>query len=241
MGPDPFNARCVGRKEREFTAPARIGNFAAMRKTIDTVILDLGGVLIDVDYEGTARAFAALGCHDFAALYSKAKQSDIFDRFETGALETAAFRDELRQYIDPSLHDEQIDHCWNAMLGSIPQERMELVARLRDRYKVLLLSNTNSLHVPAFLRIVREQNAIEDFRGLFDGAYFSNEMGMRKPDPAIFLHVLELHNSEPDRSLFIDDSPQHVQGAGKAGLNAEHLDLALEDIVGMVKRLGLLS
>ncbi|MCB0786343.1 MAG: HAD family phosphatase, partial [Flavobacteriales bacterium] len=63
---------------------------------IDTILLDLGGVLIDVDYDRTARAFRALGFEDFDRLYSKAKQTDLFDRFETGYLDAADFRDAVR-------------------------------------------------------------------------------------------------------------------------------------------------
>ena len=52
--------------------------------TIDTILLDLGGVLIDVDYDRTASAFKQLGFTDFDGLFSKARQTDLFDRFETG-------------------------------------------------------------------------------------------------------------------------------------------------------------
>ena len=81
---------------------------------------------------------------------------------------------------------------------------------------------------------------IGNFKALFDGAYYSCEIGMRKPHPEIFLHVLKEHGSVAERSLFIDDSPQHVEGARRAGLMAEHLDLAKEDILGLVERLGLI-
>ncbi len=208
--------------------------------SIDTIMLDLGGVLIDVEYTGSAKAFAELGHKDFEQLYSKARQTDLFDRFETGDLDEASFRNELRDLFASELKDEQIDHCWNAMLGSIPPERIELVKELRKRFQVLLLSNTNSIHVPAFTKIVLEENGIHDFRSLFDGAYFSCEIGARKPDPQVFLDVLKRQEAAPERTLFIDDSPQHVEGARKAGLRAEHLDLQREDVLGLVKRLGLL-
>jgi glucose-1-phosphatase len=211
-----------------------------MEDRFDTIILDLGGVLIDVDYNGSARAFAELGHNDFDRLYSKARQSDLFDRFETGELDPAAFRNDLRRLMSVDLSDEQLDHCWNSMLGTIPEERIQLVKELRRHYTVLLLSNTNSIHVPAFTRIVLERNGIGDFKGLFDGAYFSCEIGARKPDPAIYLDVLRKHDAQADRTLFIDDSPQHVEGARKAGLHAEFLDLTREDIHGLVDRLGLL-
>ncbi|MEZ4789777.1 MAG: HAD family phosphatase [Flavobacteriales bacterium] len=212
-----------------------------MPRTYDTILLDLGGVLIDVDYHATARAFRALGHPEFDRLYSKAQQDHLFDGFETGALSPAEFRDRIRQVLDPSLSDAVIDANWNAMLGSIPPERIELVSRLKERYQVLLLSNTNAIHVPAFEAIIARENSITDFKALFHGAYYSCEIGQRKPDAASYHHVLERHNADPRRTLFIDDSIQHVHGARAAGLNAEHLELANEDVIGLVDRLGLLS
>ncbi len=212
-----------------------------MRNSIDTLILDLGGVLIDVDYTGSAKAFHALGHPEFDGLYTKARQSDLFDRFETGELSPEGFRDAVRELLGQSLSDADIDNSWNAMLGSIPPERIALVQQLKERYPVLLLSNTNAIHVPAFEAIVARENGINNFKGLFHGAYYSCELGMRKPHVDIFQHVIELHKADPARTLFIDDSPQHVEGARKAGLLAEHLDLEQEDVVGLVRRLGLLE
>ncbi|MEO8067980.1 MAG: HAD family phosphatase [Flavobacteriales bacterium] len=217
-----------------------------MGKGIDTILLDLGGVLIDVDYERTAQEFAWLGFTDFDRLYSKAKQDHLFDGFETGALSPAQFRDGIRTVLAPlglpsgeKLDDATIDRCWNAMLGSIPEERLTLVAQLRQRYQLLLLSNTNAIHVPAFTAIVERENGITDFKGCFDGAYYSCDMGLRKPDARAYHHVLAQHGASPERTLFIDDSVQHVVGAREAGLNAEHLDLHKEDFAAIVRRVGL--
>ncbi len=204
--------------------------------TYDTILLDLGGVLIDVDYQASARAFRDLGHPDFERLYSKAQQDHLFDGFETGALTPAQFRDRIRELLGGSLTDKAIDSCWNAMLGSIPAERIELVVRLKERFQVLLLSNTNAIHVPAFEAIIGRENGIADFKALFHGAYYSCEIGLRKPDAPAFRHVLERHGANATRTLFIDDSIQHVLGAREAGLHAEHLDLAKEDVIGLLSR-----
>ena len=207
---------------------------------IDTILLDLGGVLIDVDYHRTADAFNALGFDGFEAIYSKAQQDHLFDGFEIGAFLPDEFRARIRGLHGNGITDAQVDHCWNAMIGRIPQERIDLVRRLKERYRVLLLSNTNAIHVPAFERIIAEDNGISDFKALFDGAYYSCEMGLRKPDAEAFHHALSRHGADAARTLFIDDSIQHVIGAREAGLRAEHLDLHGEDVLAMVERLDLL-
>lgn len=208
---------------------------------IDTVLLDLGGVLIDVDYHRTAAAFNALGFDGFEAIYSKAQQDHLFDGFEVGALTPEVFRSRIQALHGQGITAGQVDACWNAMLGRIPPERIALLQALRARYRLLLLSNTNAIHVPAFERIIAEHNGIADFRGLFDGAYYSCEIGLRKPDAEAFHHVLGRHGADPARTLFVDDSIQHVVGARAAGLQAEHLELKQEDVLGLVNRLGLLS
>lgn len=208
---------------------------------VDTLILDLGGVLIDVDYRATARHFEALGITGFDALYSKAKQSDLFDRFETGELTPAGFRAEVRALLKADLSDADIDAGWNAMLGTIPPERIRLVQELKQRCQLILLSNTNAIHVPAFEAIIAHDLGIGDFRSLFHGAYYSCELGMRKPNADIFQHVVARHSADPALTLFIDDSIQHVHGARAAGLRAEHLELANEDVAALAERLGLLS
>jgi glucose-1-phosphatase len=210
-----------------------------VQNTFDTILLDLGGVLIDVDYHASARAFRDLGHPDFERLYSKAQQDHLFDGFETGRLTPADFRDRIRELLHGGLSDPVIDNCWNAMLGSIPPERIALVHRLKQRYQVLLLSNTNAIHVPAFSAIVERENGIADFKGVFHGAYYSCEIGLRKPDGAAYHHVLAQHGADPKRTLFIDDSIQHVIGARAAGLSAELLDLAAEDVLDLTHRLGL--
>jgi len=191
---------------------------------IDTLLLDLGGVLIDVDYHRTAAAFNALGFDGFEAIYSKAQQDHLFDGFEVGALSPADFRSRIQALHGQGITAAQVDACWNAMLGRIPPERIALL-----------------IHVPAFERIIAEHNGIGDFRGLFDGAYYSCEIGLRKPDAEAFHHVLGRHGADPARTLFVDDSIQHVVGARAAGLRAEHLELKQEDVLGLVNRLGLLS
>lgn len=183
----------------------------ARQMKYDTILLDLGGVLIDVDYHAAARAFNALGFTDFETLYSKAQQDHLFDGFETGELSPAEFRERIRQLHRSEITDAQIDGCWNAMLGSVPPERLALVEQLKTRYQVLLLSNTNAIHVPAFEAIIAKENSIHDFKSLFHGAYYSCEMHLRKPNADAFHHVLNSHGADASRTLFIDDSFHHVE------------------------------
>lgn len=210
-----------------------------MKRTYRTLLLDLGGVLIDVDYRATADAFRDVGVRNFEALYSKAQQTDIFDRFETGELSAQDFRDAVRRITMVGLDDGVIDRCWNAMLGTVPRPRISLLQRLRKHHRLLLLSNTNAIHVPAFEQRIAEDLGIGSFTDLFHGAHYSCHIGLRKPHVEAFRYVLSLHDADPATTLFVDDSMQHVEGARRAGLHAEHLDLEKEDIQALCTRVGL--
>lgn len=207
-------------------------------KNIDTILFDLGGVLLDVSYERTVAAFKANGVANFDALYTQAKQDHLFDQFEVGAISPSEFRDEVRARTGIGLSDEAINDSWNAILGTLPQERVQMIERLKERYQVLLLSNTNAIHVEAFSTLIHEQNGIADFKSLFHGAYYSNEIGMRKPNEEVFNYVLEKHDASPNSTLFIDDTQHHVDGSIAAGLNGYFLDLSKEDVVKAMTVLG---
>ena len=78
--------------------------------------------------------------------------------------------------------------------------------------------------------MIDREMGLEHYRSAFEKVHYSNEIGIKKPDPKTFLALCEWHHLEPERTLFIDDSPQHVQGALAAGLKAYHLDVNSEDV-----------
>jgi len=190
---------------------------------IHAVIFDLGGVILNIDYSLTSRAFQSLGFNDFDRFYSQAKQSDVFDQFETGKIKPDEFRNFIRSYKN-DLSDAQIDFAWNAMLLDLPLERIELLKKLNHQLPIFLLSNTNDIHIEAFLRIVEDTYGTKDlFDHIFVDHYYSSKIGFRKPNENCFNYVVSQNNLDTNKTLFIDDSIQHVEGAKKVGLEAIHL------------------
>ena len=192
---------------------------------IRNIILDLGGVIIDLDYRRTAYAFIDLGMAGFDEVYSKARQTAFFDDFEKGFLDAAAFRGDLRRHLPQDVSDEEIDRAWNAMLLGVPENRIEWLRELGKHYRLFLLSNTNQIHITAFTEMLSRNLQGFKIEELFEKTYYSCHLGMRKPDPGIFQHVLRENDLDPSQTLFVDDSIQHIEGALKTGINAEWLDL----------------
>ena len=191
---------------------------------IKNIIFDFGGVILNIDYKLTVNAFAKLGLKDFDKIYSQATQKALFDVFEKGLISPAEFRTQIRKFIDTDVPDEQIDKAWDSMLLDLPEERVVLLDKLKMKYKLFLLSNTNEIHFTNFSTYMKKKFKRDLFADVFDKTYVSHKVHMRKPDAEIFELVLKENNLKREETIFIDDSFQHIEGARKVGLNAIFLE-----------------
>jgi len=191
-------------------------------KNVETIIFDLGGVLFDIDYSLTQKAFIDLGATGFHKQYSQQVQNGIFDQFEKGNITPNHFRKEVLKWLPATITEEQVDNAWNALLIGFPPEKVELVKHLKNRYKIFLLSNTNDIHLSAVLDMMEAQYNNGIMNELFEKTYYSCQMGMRKPDEEIFTHVVKEHNLNPSSTLFVDDLAKNIEGAAKVGLQTLH-------------------
>lgn len=190
---------------------------------IKNIIFDFGGVIINISHQRVEQAFSDLGLHDFQELFNQATQSDLFQIFEKGEISPEEFRTRIRKLTGLRADDSIIDHAWNQIIGDYPSKRIELLKRIKENYKLFLLSNTNLIHYNFY--ITKFQNEFEfPFHSLFDETYWSFKIGMRKPDPDPYLFVIQQNNLHPTESLFIDDSMQNIETAKQVGLQAIYLD-----------------
>lgn len=192
-------------------------------KDYPNIIFDLGGVILNIDYHRTISAFQNLGLKDFEAKYSQLQQTELFDNYEKGEISSASFRNRIRSVFEKDLSDNVIDNAWNAMLLDLPKERLKLLELLAKEKRITLLSNTNEIHVKAFNETIQQEHGIKDLSNYFLELHYSFELGMRKPEPRIFEYVLSAHGFEPEETLFIDDSIQHIEGAKALGISAYHI------------------
>ena len=185
---------------------------------INAIIFDLGGVLLDINYWLTIEAFNNLGCSDFKSIYNQQKQSQLFDDFETGKVSSETFRKSLQKQMQFSISNVEFDNAWNKMLLQLPEKRIELLEKLNKKFSLFLLSNTNEIHIKAFKKIISSSIGYERFENCFKKVYFSSEIGNRKPNASCFEMVLSENKLSAAKTLFIDDSIQHVEGAYKIGI-----------------------
>ncbi|MBK7130237.1 MAG: HAD family phosphatase [Crocinitomicaceae bacterium] len=203
-----------------------------MSQPISAIIFDLGGVILNLNYNLTIEAFQNLGKENFDQLYTQSHQDKIFDLFETGKISSPEFRNYFRKFLGEHISDQQIDDAWNAMLLDLPARRIDLIRQIKKKMPVYLFSNTNEIHHTAFRQTIKthfgNENLLDD---LFDQAYYSHIVGRRKPNADAFLKVIDDHKLTIDSTLFIDDSIQHIEGARQLGLQTIHL--VSEDICNL--------
>jgi len=190
----------------------------------DNIIFDLGGVLLNIDYHKTIDEFKKLGIAKFEKLFTQLNQHAVFDRFDRGEISFAAFRKTIITESGVNIPEKPFSKAWNAMLLDFPEERMALLERLKRTHRIFLLSNTNAPHIAAFNQYMKKAGLYQRFIKVFEKRYYSFETGMRKPKKRIFDLVLNENNLNKAKTLFIDDSYQHVEGALKAGIIAFFLE-----------------
>ena len=190
---------------------------------IKNIIFDLGGVIYDIRYENIPEAFARMGAGNLMELYSKAKQTDFIDLYEEGLISSPEFCEEIRKVSSVPLTNEQIRDAWNAILIDVPAPRVEFLLELKEKYNLYLFSNTNQFNYECFTAYLKEKYGFDFFETIFKAAYFSHILHIRKPKEEGFRRILQDQQLNPAETLFIDDSPQHIEGARRCGLQAYHL------------------
>jgi len=203
-----------------------------LTENITTIIFDFGGVLINLDLDRCIKQFKALGVQNFEENLSNFGQKGFFLQFEKGEIGVPEFCENVRKLAALPLTDQQIIDAWCLFLVDIPDYKIELLLELKKKYRLLLLSNTNPLHIDisAVNEFARFGLKVED---VFDKCYYSYEMKMAKPDAEIFEALLTDAGVKPEECLFLDDGQKNIDQATKLGIQSYLVDVK-EDLRWLV-------
>lgn len=193
-----------------------------MTKT-KNIIFDLGGVLLDIDYQKTIDAFESLGVRNFKEMFSQFKADELFEKLETGHIAEPDFYQAVKQRTPVDITEAEIKTAWNALLLDFRTESLSLLEQLAGSYQLYLLSNTNAIHLKCFKEIFTRQTGQPALDRYFKKAWYSNEVGLRKPNRDIFEFVLADENLVAAETLFIDDTPMNVETARNLGFKTHCL------------------
>jgi FMN phosphatase YigB (HAD superfamily) len=207
---------------------------------VKNIIFDYGNVIFYIDFNKVAQAWKELGITNAHQFYGHREQDDVFNALERGQISPEAFADRIRELTGkPELSNEQISNAWNKIFVGIPEGNHELLLKVKQKYRTFLLSNINAIHYDYVHDYLKREYQIDDNSGFFEKMYYSHLVGKRKPDAEIFEQVLQENNLDPAETLFIDDSPQHLETAKKLGLQT-YLLTAPDNIQQYFKTNGLL-
>lgn len=184
---------------------------------IKNLIIDFGGVIINLTRNRCIEAFGGLGVDVHEKLVNNYQHKDMFMQLELGIITPEVFHDLIREIASQPLTDQQIDEAWIAMLADVPDYKLDLLLELRKKYNVFLLSNTNIIHWEWSEKEVfaYKDHTCKDF---FDKIYLSYELHMVKPDAEIFTYVLQDANIQAEETLLIDDASVNCKAAEKLGM-----------------------
>lgn len=186
------------------------------------IIFDLGGVLLNLDIMRTINAYKQIGLHTIEELFGLGHAASFFKQYEVGLISDEEFILSIKKLPGNTGSSQQIIEAWNALLLDFPAERVEWLKELKKRYRLFLFSNTNAIHHASF------QQTFYDAHGfyldeLFEKAYYSHCVQLRKPDAAAYELVLKENRLQPNQTTFIDDALVNIEGARAVGIKAIHL------------------
>jgi putative hydrolase of the HAD superfamily len=190
---------------------------------IKNIIFDLGGVLLDIDYNKTILAFTELGVDNFELMFSQLHADALFEKLETGKISENDFYKEIKKIIPAEVSDQTIEIAWNAMLLDFRKESLVFMESLVPRYRIFLLSNTNAIHLRSFKKIFTRDTGKPLLDSYFNKTWYSHQVGLRKPYKEIYEFALKNANLLANETLFIDDISANIEGAATVGINTHQL------------------
>lgn len=187
---------------------------------IENIIFDLGGVIINLDMDHAFDKFSQLFGRDMRShMIEDIHNHGFFQQYEVGAIGDEEFRKSLRMLAKSDLEDKHLDEAWNSMLGDIPQQRIEWIEEMAAHYNVVILSNTNALHIVKFNEIFGEATKYSLPEDLFNKVYYSHVINDRKPNRSCFQYVLDDFGMDPSKTVFYDDNTENINVATQMGIN----------------------
>lgn len=187
---------------------------------IKNLLFDFGGVIIGIDKNAAVKRFQEIGATNITEYLNEYRQTGIFLELEEGKLTREEFYDAFRKLFGAHISSEDIDSGWLAFLTSIPPYKLELLDSLRKKYKVYMLSNTNPV-VAEWAHSKEFTPSGRNVSSYFDKCYLSYEIGCAKPDLAIYQHVIDDAQINPEETIFFDDGQANLDAAAKLGFKTQ--------------------
>lgn len=198
---------------------------------IRNIFFDLGGVLFNLNTRLALRKFAELGMPVPDEILSSNSPFNagpdghpifqLIHSVDLGEIYGPEFLRLVRMQCRPEVTDAQVLEAYNGLID-VPSSRLQLLAKLRERYQLFLVSNIGDLHWQAASEMADAKGYV--LSELFEKCFLSYEMHIAKPDPAYFEYAIRESGVNPSETLYIDDSAVNISVGAQAGLQAYHIE-----------------
>jgi FMN phosphatase YigB (HAD superfamily) len=184
------------------------------RKQKRALLLDLGNVVLQVDFRRTFRYWAREADIDVKQLFDRWQLDEAYEQHEVGAIDFATYVQALGERLGISLPMHHWQHGWNDLFVGPYMEVQRRLATVGELIPLFAFTNTNPTHHQEWSQ--RYPEAFRHFRNV----YVSSDIGHRKPDVSAYHHVADHMGFQPDEVIFVDDTEENVTGALEAGMDA---------------------
>ena len=199
---------------------------------IDTLIFDLGGVIVNLDNDQVKAALLELGMTRIGMFLKRDKIKRLMNDFIDGLRPTEDVLTDMQSLCRKGTTHEEILKVVGKLVGDLPKSRLELLVELRKKYQVFLLSNINDVLWDMTLKQMEQLGYSQT--DCFDEVFLSYEMQLAKPDPSIYFQVIKETGMNPASTLYFDDRRDNAEAGKEAGMKAvlvktNHLEESLKE------------
>jgi putative hydrolase of the HAD superfamily len=197
---------------------------------IKTIIFDLGKVLVPFDFQRAYDRLAPLSRYSPEQIRDRVRGCDLVTRFESGQVEPEAFAEEFCGMFDANVPYDQFCETFSAIFFPDTLIPDSLLEALKQRYRLVLLSNTNAIHWEMLARtypLLRH----------FDEKVLSYRVKALKPDPRIYHEAIRAAECLPAECFYTDDIADYVAAARQQGIDAVQFQ-SREQIESELRRRG---
>jgi len=190
--------------------------------SVKALIFDLGGVVIDIDFNKVFSHWADFSNRSVEEIHSKFTFDHIYEAHERGEIDSTEYFQSLRNTLGIDISDLQFEDGWNSLfIGEVPGIA-GLLQQARKKLPIYAFTNSNRAHQKVW------SQRFSETLSLFDAVFNSSEIGKRKPEPEAFQIVADSIGLEFHQMIFYDDSIDNIIGARKLGLMTVHVKSVLD-------------
>jgi glucose-1-phosphatase len=178
------------------------------------IIFDLGNVVFNCSFNETITYWAKVSNQDKEQLENRLdlNQDSVHDLFEKADIPPIQFKEHISKKIEFDLSIPEFEKGWNAIYGDEIVGIKELLKNLKNRYRIIALTNTNEIHSKVWTK------KFHDTLKIFEKVFISNEIKTRKPESTAFQICLDYLGFHPSKIVFLDDKIEYIIGAENLGI-----------------------